>query len=134
MVRDLYKAVPSGARLAGNFGGVFVGEKGWVTTMSTGGQVEGGPESLFEAMALKTREVNIGANNHHANWLECIRTRQRPSADEEIGHRTASCGHLINIACRLGRSLKWDPVKEEFTGCDEANRLRARAMRAPWRA
>jgi hypothetical protein len=133
MVKDLYQAVPATARLAGNFGGVFVGERGWVTSMSAGGAIEGGPEELFARMALKTREVNIGANNHHANWLACIRTRQAPSADEEIGHRSASLGLLAYLAYRTGQSLKWDPVKEEFPGNDAANRLRARAARPPWR-
>jgi hypothetical protein len=134
MVKDLYKAVPANARLAGNFGGVFVGEKGWITTLSTGGPIEGGPESLFEAIGLKSREVNLGANNHHANWLDCIRSRKKPSADEEIGHRSATLGHLALIAFKLGRSLKWDPVKEEFPGDDEANKLRSRKMREPWTA
>jgi hypothetical protein len=133
MVKDLYQAVPASARLAGNFGGVFVGERGWITSMSTGGPIEGGPEELFKDMGLKTREVNIGANNHHANWLDCIRSRKRPSSDEEIGHRSASIGHLANIACWLGQSLKWHPAKEEFIGNEAANRLRSRAMRSPWR-
>jgi hypothetical protein len=133
MVKDLYKAVPATARLAGNFGGIFVGERGWVTSMSTGGPVEGGPDGLFEQMKLKTREVVIGANNHHANWFECIRTRARPSSDEEIGHRSASLGHLAIIAYKLGRSLKWDPAREEFMGDETANRLRSRALRQPWR-
>jgi hypothetical protein len=141
MVKEVYKAVPpqgvpfgtATARLAGNFGGVFVGERGWVTSMSTGGPVEGGPEKLFEEMKLRTRQVNIGENNHHANWFECIRTRRQPSCDEEIGHRSASLGHLVIIAHKLQRSLKWDPVKEEFPGDEVANRLLFRAMRAPWR-
>ena len=134
MVKDVYHAVPPTARLAGNFGGVFVGERGWVTTLSTGGQIEGQPESLFEEMQLKrAREVNVGANNHYPNWIECIRTRQSPSANEEIGHRAASLGHLANIACWTGQSLKWDPMKEEFIDSDAANRLRSRAMRSPWR-
>ena len=133
MVKDVYKAVPATARLAGNFGGVFVGQRGWVTSMSTGGPVQGGPEELFEEMKLRTRQVNIGENNHHANWLECIRTRARPSCDEEIGHRAASLGHLIIIAHRLQRTLKWDPAKEQFLGDEAANRLCCRAMRAPWR-
>ncbi|MCX5636861.1 MAG: hypothetical protein NTX52_04095 [Planctomycetota bacterium] len=132
MVRDVYKAVPAMARLEGNFGGVFVGERGWVTSMSTGGPVEGGPEELFEEMKLRTRQVNIGENNHHDNWFDCIRTRRRPSCDEEIGHRSASLGHLTIIAHKLQRSLKWDPDKEEFLGDEAANRLRSRAMRAPW--
>lgn len=132
IMRDVYKAVPADARVAGNFGGVFVGERGWVTTLTTGGPIEGGPEELFNALDLKTREVNTGDNNHHANWFECVRTRRAPSSDEEIGHRSASLGHLVTIAYQLGRSLKWDPVKEEFPGDDEANRLRSRAMREPW--
>jgi hypothetical protein len=133
MVKDLYHAVPATARLAGNFGGVFVGERGWLTSMTTGGPIEGSPEELFKEMGMNSREVNIGANNHHANWLECIHTRQAPSAEEEIGHRSASLGHLVHIACWTGQSLAWDPGREEFSGNDTANRLRARAMRAPWR-
>jgi hypothetical protein len=82
---------------------------------------------------LNTREVAIGTNNHYPNWLECIRTRGQPSAHEEIGHRSASLGHLTGLAYKLGRSLQWDPVREEFVGDDEANRLRSRATREPWR-
>ena len=132
-VKDLYKAVPANARLAGLFGGVFVGERGWVTSMATGGMIEAGPESLFDEMNLATREVNIGSNNHHANWLECIRTRAHPSSHEEIGHCSASLGHLATIGYTLERSLKWDPVAEEFKGDEQANRLCSRAMREPWR-
>jgi hypothetical protein len=133
MVKDVYKAVPATARLAGNFGGVFVGEKGWVTSMSTGGPIEGGPEDVFEEMKSRTWQVNIRDNDHHANWVECIRTRKQPSCNEEIGHRSASLGHLTIIAHKLQRSLKWDPAKEQFIGDEAANRLLFRAMRSPWR-
>ncbi len=128
-VKRLYQAVPESARLAGNFGGVFVGEKGWVTSMTTGGQIEGGPVDMFAAMKLKTREVSPGDYNHHANWFECIRKRARPSTDAEIGHRSASLGHLTIITHRLRRSLKWDPDKETFPGDEAANRLLLRPKR-----
>jgi hypothetical protein len=131
VVKDVYKAMPASARLAGLFGGLFIGERGWITSMSGSGPIEGEPAELV-AEATRIRQVNIGANNHHANWFEAIRNRRAPSAHEEIGHRSAALGHLIIIAHRLGRSLKWDPVKEEFIGDEAANRLRARAMRAPW--
>jgi len=131
-VKDLYQAVPSDARLAGNFGGVFVGERGWITSMTTGGAIEGAPNELLQEVGLTSREVNPGANNHHVNWLECIRTRQKPSCDEELGHRTASLGHLANIACSTGQPLRWDPVHEQFANCDAANRLRSRLPRSPW--
>ncbi len=133
-VKDLYHAVPPSARLAGMFGGLFVGERGWLTTMSGGGRLEGEPESLFDEMGLKrTPQVNIGSNDHHANWLQCIRSRGAPSADEEIGHRAAALGHLLNIASRLRRRLEWDPVREIFPREPAANRLLARAEREPWR-
>ena len=133
MVKDVYHAVPPTARLAGNFGGIFVGERGWITSMTVGGPIEAGPESLLEEAGLKTREATIGHNDHHANWLDSIRTRKRPSSDEEIGHRSASLGHVANVAFKLGRSLRWDPAQEEFPGDEGANRLRSRAMRQPWR-
>ncbi len=133
MVKDVYKAVPATARLAGNFGGIFVGEQGWVTSMSTGGQIEGGPDDLFERMKLTTREVNIGDNNHHENWFDCLRTRRQPSCGEEIGHRGASLGHLSIIGFKVGQSLTWDPQAERFQGNDAANRLLGRSIRSPWR-
>jgi hypothetical protein len=133
MVKDLYKAVPADARLAGNFGGVFVGERGWLTSMTGGGKVEGGPQEVLKEVDLDNPDVRAGRNNHLGNWLDCIGTRNRPSSSEELGHRSASLGHLANIAFWTGRSLTWDPVKEEFPGDEAANRLRSRAMRAPWR-
>jgi hypothetical protein len=132
VVKNVYHAVPDDARLTGNFGGVFVGERGWVTSMSAGGPVDGGPDEMFKRLQLKNREVNIGSNTHYSNWFECVRNRQRPSSHEEIGHRSASLGHLTIIAYQLGRSLKWDPVREVFPDDPEANRLLSRARREPF--
>ena len=131
-VKSRYQAVPATARLDGNFGGLFVGERGWITSMSTGGPVEASSFALLAEMKLRTREVTIGANNHHSNWFNCIRSRQQPSAHAEIGHRSASLGHLVTLSYKLGQTLKWDPAKEEFADNEAANRLRTRAMRAPW--
>jgi hypothetical protein len=133
-VKDLYKAVPASARLEGLFGGLFVGERGWITTMSAAGPIEASSEEILHAAGVRTREVNIGSNRHHANWYECIRSSGRPTAHEEIGHRSASLGHLVSISFRLKRSLRWDPTKEVFIGDDEANRLLSRARREPWQA
>jgi hypothetical protein len=94
--------------------------------------VEASPNGLLEEMQLRTREVAIGSNNHHSNWIDCIRSRRQPGAHEEIGHRSAALGHLVTTSFLLGRSLKWNPEQEEFVGDETANRLRSRAMRAPW--
>jgi hypothetical protein len=73
-----------------------------------------------------------GERDIHGDFLTCVRTRQRPFRDVEISHRTASVCHLGNIAYALKRPLKWDPVKEEFPGDEQANRFVSRAKRAPW--
>jgi hypothetical protein len=67
-----------------------------------------------------------------ANWLECIKSRKTPNADVEIGFRSISVCHLLNIARELGRKLKWDPEKEVFPGDEEANAKVNRLRRKGW--
>jgi predicted dehydrogenase len=72
-------------------------------------------------------------DDHHGNWLECIRSRKLPVCDVEIGHRSATVCHLGNIAMRCGRAVRWDPAREQIVGDDEANRMLSRPCREPWR-
>ncbi len=69
---------------------------------------------------------------HFKNWLECIKTRQKPIADVEIGARSVTVCHLGNLAYWNKRKLKWDPEKWEFPGDAEANGWRDRERRDPW--
>ncbi|MCU0983262.1 MAG: Gfo/Idh/MocA family oxidoreductase [Pirellulaceae bacterium] len=66
---------------------------------------------------------------HLQNWIDCIRTRQLPTADVEIGHRSISVCHLANITRWVGRRLTWDPVREVFLNDEEANRFADRPRR-----
>lgn len=61
------------------------------------------------------------SDNHVQNWFDAIRSRSRPIADVEIGHRSAILCHLGNIARWVGRRLRWDPVSETFPGDEQAN-------------
>ncbi len=70
------------------------------------------------------------AKPHLANWLECIKSRKKPVADVEIGHRSISVCHLVNITRELGRKLNWNPKTEQFEGDTEANLLLDRPRRA----
>ncbi|MEO0530461.1 MAG: gfo/Idh/MocA family oxidoreductase, partial [Planctomycetota bacterium] len=72
------------------------------------------------------------ARGHLQNWLDCIKTRQRPNADAEIGHRTTTLLHLIHITRRLNRRLQWDPQRETFPEDPEANALLDRPRRVGW--
>jgi hypothetical protein len=67
---------------------------------------------------------------HLQNFFECIKTRKKPNADVEIGHRSNSVCHLVNMARDLGRKLTWDPKAERFENDDEANKLLSRPRRA----
>jgi hypothetical protein len=69
------------------------------------------------------------ARYHMENWLNCIKTREKPVADVEIGHRSISVCHLANIAREVGRKLQWDPAKEQFVNDDEADAYVSRPRR-----
>jgi predicted dehydrogenase len=66
---------------------------------------------------------------HIRNFVECIKSRRKPNADVEIGHRSTSVCHIVNIARELGRTLHWDPKAERFRNDDEANKLLSRERR-----
>ena len=90
------------------------------------------PPSLIKE-ALRPSEKHLYfAESHSGNFLECVRTRRKPICDADIAHRSASALLLGGIVKQLNRPLKWDPVKEEFPGDDEANRMLSIAKRAPW--
>lgn len=71
-------------------------------------------------------------NNIFADFIHCVKTRERPFRDIEYAHRTATICHLGNIAYALQRPLKWDPVRETFPDDVQANRFLDRARREPW--
>jgi len=73
-----------------------------------------------------------GQGGIFGDFLHCVRTRQRPFRDIEIGHRTVTVCHLGNIAYWLGRPFRWDPEKEEVVGDPEVARWLDRPKRAPW--
>jgi hypothetical protein len=72
------------------------------------------------------------SSEHHANWLECVRTRQQPLAPIEIGHRACSTCLLHHIAMKTKRRLHWDPERERFNKDDEANAMLSRPQRSPY--
>ncbi len=68
--------------------------------------------------------------NHMGNFFDCIATRKRTISSADEQHRSISTCHLGNLSMKLGRTLKWDPEREEFPNDPEANALRSRPQRA----
>jgi len=114
----------------GRNGVTFEGSNGRIFV--TRGAIEGDPPELLDLPAEEDPVRLYRSENHHGNWLECLRTRRRPICDVEVGHRSVTVCHLGNIAMRLGRPLRWDPRAERFPGDAEADRLLRRPMRQPW--
>lgn len=65
-------------------------------------------------------------------FAEAVKTRQQAGGHAEAAQRSAIILHLANIAIRTGRKIRFDPVKEQIIGDEEANRLVNVPMRAPW--
>jgi predicted dehydrogenase len=78
------------------------------------------------------KHVAPAIRGHMKDFLACVDSRGKPVADIEQGHISSASCILANLALQLGRTLTWDPVKNEVTGDAEANRLLRRPYRAPW--
>ena len=104
-----------------DIGEIFHGEKGNIEILR--GHARANPAELLKDAPPDTPDISTP---HIANFLTCVRSRQKPAADVEIGHRSTTVCHLINICRKLGRKLQWDPKAEQFAADDEANRLMSR--------
>jgi hypothetical protein len=73
--------------------------------------------------------------SNERDFVECIRSRNKPFCDLEMGHRTAVICNLGNMSLRLGgRAIQWDPEKEVVIGDKEAAAMCTPHYRAPWDA
>lgn len=110
-----------GAALYGDKGVIIIGNSSWIAYdagRNVIGQGEGGSHEA----------------EHVQNFIDCVKSRQKPNADlETVGHPSSLLCHMGNIATRLGRTLKFDAATETFIDDKEANALRTRAeYRKPW--
>ncbi len=69
---------------------------------------------------------------HIRNFLDCVKSRKRPAADVEIGHRATVVPHLGNVALKAGRRIHWDARREQIIGDKDAERFLTRDYRKPY--
>ena len=71
-------------------------------------------------------------DEHLGNWLDCIRTREKPNADVEEAHYSTTIGHLANISHRAGNiKLNFNPATQR-TDDPAANKFLSKDYREPW--
>lgn len=115
----------------GRGGTTWYGDKGEVHVNR--GVLEARPESILNEV-IGPDEIRLyKSTDHYGNFLDCIRTRSETITPCETAHRSASVGHLCQIAMDVGRKIRWDPEKEQILGDEQAARLLGRPMRSPWR-
>jgi predicted dehydrogenase len=71
-------------------------------------------------------------DQHARNFIDCVKSRQKPNAEIEVGHLSTIHTHLANIVVRTGRNLKFDPANETIPGDAQASRLLRRDYRKHW--
>jgi predicted dehydrogenase len=74
------------------------------------------------------------SGDHYANFIDCVRSRRAQDIHSPIeeAHISTTLVHLANTSYRLGRTLRFDPAKEQVIGDDEANRMLRGTYRAPY--
>ncbi|MBI1902379.1 MAG: Gfo/Idh/MocA family oxidoreductase [Planctomycetia bacterium] len=127
VIRDTHEDFGNGCLIEGDKSSIFV-DRGQLT----GDPVDALKDHPLPADAI-TKVYNGKQHGHHMrNFFECLKTREQPISDVFSHHRALSTCHLANICIRLGRSLKWDPAKEQIVGDEEANAWQRREQRVPY--
>jgi predicted dehydrogenase len=130
---------PNGVKFIGSDGWIFV-TRGSYTASSSDPVVQSRSSKALDASDPKILTSVTGADeirlyeskDHHANWLDCVISRQSPITPIEVGHRACTVCLMNHAAMKLGRKLHWDPVNEKFRNDDDANAMLSRTNRWPY--
>jgi predicted dehydrogenase len=118
----------------GTLGNLYTGAEGggYKIVPSPGGQFQPSKPRI------KAEEIPTGRGGpdltvlHIRNFLDCVKSRQRPHCDIETGHRSTSFALLANMALATRARLDWDPKTERVTNNQDANKLLQYEYRKPW--
>ncbi len=144
-VRGLGTNAEAGLRI----GNLIFGSKGWMSFTS---EEEGKCKAYYSDIQLRESgfssykeeegpvftsedpETKDAVLNHFKNFIDCVRSRRWQDLNADIleGHLSSSLCHLGNIACRLKRSLKFNPHAEMFIDDREADSYLNKTYRAPY--
>jgi predicted dehydrogenase len=115
----------------GNDGGAcFVGTEGRIAVDRT--SIVSYPATILKE-PLRPNDARVERiSGHSGNFLDCVRSRRPTICHPETAARTINAILTGGISMALQRTLRWDPVKSEFVGDEQANRLLSYTPRPPW--
>lgn len=122
--------VANGSQLPMSVGTRWIGEKGWIWVNRGGFKSD--PANLVQERIGPGEVRLITSRDHRGNFIECVKNRQTTITPAEVAHRSASVGHLGQIAMLTGRKIRWNPDTETIIDDPGASALLGRAYREPW--
>jgi myo-inositol 2-dehydrogenase / D-chiro-inositol 1-dehydrogenase len=130
---------PNGIRYEGTDGWIWVSRGDYVASASDPVAAENSAKALDASdpkilqSVIEPGEIHLyESEEHHGNWLECIKSGKEPISPVEMGHKACSVCLTSHIAMKIGRRLEWDSKTERFVNDDEANTYLSRPQRAPY--
>jgi predicted dehydrogenase len=117
-----------------NYGVAFVGTNGTLVVNREGWEIIPEMENdkpRMEATPLQEADKN-DHEKHVKNFVECLKTRQRPICDIEFGRNSAVLAHMGNISYRSGNKIFWDDTQKNFGSDAKANAFLKPEYRLPW--
>lgn len=109
----------------------WVGDDGWLF-VTRGETTAEKPEILKEKLGENETRLYF-SDSHFDNFIDCVKSRKETITPCEVAHRSASVGHLCDIAIYTGRKIRWNPKKETILDDDEATEMLYPVYRAPWK-
>jgi len=112
----------------------WIGTDGWVWVDRSGFESSNPEWKDWKHVPDELRKVKLTkSDNHHRNFIDCVKSRQRTITPVEVAHHSAIPGHLGLISMLVGRKIKWDPRREQILGDADASKLLSREYRQPWK-
>ena len=126
-------ARPGYFELRGTDGTLYANDSFYEVVPERGGQFQDS-KPRRKPLLVKAKGDNWSLTSQHArNFLDCIKSREKPAADIELGHRSTTFSLLANISLWTGSRLYWDPVAERCIDNDAANAMLHYEYRKPWK-
>jgi predicted dehydrogenase len=126
------RTLPRGGyfEIRGTQGTMYCSDQYYEVVPERGGQFQD-REPRMDPINVKSSEGNHTVQ-HARNFLDCIRSREKPACDVEEGHKSTAMSLLAKISWLTKSRLEWDSEKEEITSPTEANKLLHYEYRKPW--
>ncbi len=117
----------------GTLGNIYTGTEGsgYTIVPTSPGQFQT-QKSKVKKETVKPMDGDLTYQNIR-NFLDCVKSRETPNCDLEIGHRSTTFSHLANIALQTKSRINWDAKKEIITNNKDANKLLHYEYREPWK-